>query len=254
MRGVAPRQSRVGAADRARRPRRRLGPDRRDRGADALRRRRRSGGVAFSVAPGRARRAFAPRSRRAADRGRLRPRRIGARQARRARTQLFQRRRSRRSLRFARPPRFPRASSRRRCSCAWSRRSFACCRSAPPDGYAFRVDLRLRPDPASTPIAVSLAGAGVYYETLGQNWERAAMIKARAAAGDLELGRRFPRRSRAVHLAQVFRLRGDRRHSRDEAPDPRGARPRARSRSPATTSSSAAAASARSNSSSRRSN
>ncbi|MGD1016283.1 MAG: bifunctional [glutamine synthetase] adenylyltransferase/[glutamine synthetase]-adenylyl-L-tyrosine phosphorylase [Roseiarcus sp.] len=59
------------------------------------------------------------------------------------------------------------------------------------DGYAFRVDLRLRPDPGSTPIAVSLAGAGVYYETLGQNWERAAMIKARAAAGDVELGRRF---------------------------------------------------------------
>jgi glutamate-ammonia-ligase adenylyltransferase len=59
------------------------------------------------------------------------------------------------------------------------------------DGYAFRVDLRLRPDPGSTPIAVSVAGAGVYYETLGQNWERAAMIKARAAAGDLELGRRF---------------------------------------------------------------
>jgi glutamate-ammonia-ligase adenylyltransferase len=59
------------------------------------------------------------------------------------------------------------------------------------DGYVFRVDLRLRPDPAATPIAVSTAGAGAYYETLGQNWERAAMIKARAAAGDLELGRRF---------------------------------------------------------------
>src|SRR5208337_1660214 len=60
-----------------------------------------------------------------------------------------------------------------------------------PDGYVYRVDLRLRPDPAATPIAVSIAGAGAYYETLGQNWERAAMIKARAAAGDLELGRRF---------------------------------------------------------------
>ncbi len=60
-----------------------------------------------------------------------------------------------------------------------------------PDGYVFRVDLRLRPDPAATPIAVSTAAAGAYYETLGQNWERAAMIKARAAAGDLELGRRF---------------------------------------------------------------
>jgi glutamate-ammonia-ligase adenylyltransferase len=60
-----------------------------------------------------------------------------------------------------------------------------------PDGYVFRVDLRLRPDPAATPIALSIASASAYYETLGQNWERAAMIKARPAAGDLDLGRRF---------------------------------------------------------------
>ncbi len=59
------------------------------------------------------------------------------------------------------------------------------------DGYVFRVDLRLRPDPASTPVALSTASAYAYYETLGQNWERAAMIKARPAAGDLDLGRRF---------------------------------------------------------------
>ena len=60
-----------------------------------------------------------------------------------------------------------------------------------PDGYVFRVDLRLRPDPAATPVALSTASAAAYYETLGQNWERAAMIKARPAAGALELGRRF---------------------------------------------------------------
>ena len=59
------------------------------------------------------------------------------------------------------------------------------------DGYVLRVDLRLRPDPASTPIALSTISAYAYYETLGQNWERAALIKARPAAGDLELGRRF---------------------------------------------------------------
>ena len=96
-----------------------------------------------------------------------------------------------------------------------------------PDGYVFRVDLRLRPDPASTPIAVSIASAGAYYETLGQNWERAAMIKARAGGGRPRTRAAVPRRSRAVHLAQVFRLRRDRRHPRDEAPDSRGARPRA---------------------------
>jgi [glutamine synthetase] adenylyltransferase / [glutamine synthetase]-adenylyl-L-tyrosine phosphorylase len=59
------------------------------------------------------------------------------------------------------------------------------------DGYVLRVDLRLRPDPASTPIALSTSSAYQYYETVGQNWERAALIKARPAAGDLKLGERF---------------------------------------------------------------
>lgn len=59
------------------------------------------------------------------------------------------------------------------------------------DGYVFRVDLRLRPDPGGTPIAVSLPAAEVYYESRGQNWERAAFIKARAVAGDFEAGQRF---------------------------------------------------------------
>ncbi|MEI7806366.1 MAG: bifunctional [glutamine synthetase] adenylyltransferase/[glutamine synthetase]-adenylyl-L-tyrosine phosphorylase [Hyphomicrobiales bacterium] len=52
------------------------------------------------------------------------------------------------------------------------------------NGYVFRTDLRLRPDPASTPIAVSIAAGLTYYESVGQNWERAAMIKARVCAGD----------------------------------------------------------------------
>jgi glutamate-ammonia-ligase adenylyltransferase len=56
------------------------------------------------------------------------------------------------------------------------------------DGYVFRVDLRLRPDPASTQIAISLPAALDYYEHLGQNWERAALIKARICAGDRAAG------------------------------------------------------------------
>ncbi len=56
------------------------------------------------------------------------------------------------------------------------------------DGYVFRTDLRLRPDPASTAIAISTATAVSYYESVGQNWERAAMIKARACAGDIAVG------------------------------------------------------------------
>src|SRR6478609_318076 len=56
------------------------------------------------------------------------------------------------------------------------------------DGYVFRVDLRLRPDPASTQIAVSTEAALNYYSSVGQNWERAALIKARACAGDIAAG------------------------------------------------------------------
>ncbi|MCG6203106.1 bifunctional [glutamine synthetase] adenylyltransferase/[glutamine synthetase]-adenylyl-L-tyrosine phosphorylase [Rhodopseudomonas sp. HC1] len=56
------------------------------------------------------------------------------------------------------------------------------------DGYVFRVDLRLRPDPASTPVALSTVSALNYYEREGRTWERAAMIKARACAGDLVAG------------------------------------------------------------------
>jgi len=56
------------------------------------------------------------------------------------------------------------------------------------DGYVFRSDLRLRPDPGSTPLALSTDAALNYYESFGQNWERAALIKARAAAGDIAAG------------------------------------------------------------------
>jgi glutamate-ammonia-ligase adenylyltransferase len=58
------------------------------------------------------------------------------------------------------------------------------------DGYVFRVDLRLRPDPASTQIAISVPAALDYYEHRGQNWERSAMIKARPCAGDIAAGER----------------------------------------------------------------
>ncbi len=60
-----------------------------------------------------------------------------------------------------------------------------------PDGYVFRVDLRLRPDPGSTQIAVATDAALAYYERVGQTWERAAFIKARACAGDRAAGEAF---------------------------------------------------------------
>ncbi|MCP2670653.1 bifunctional [glutamine synthetase] adenylyltransferase/[glutamine synthetase]-adenylyl-L-tyrosine phosphorylase [Maricaulaceae bacterium EIL42A08] len=59
------------------------------------------------------------------------------------------------------------------------------------DGYVFRVDLRLRPDPSSTPAAVNAEMARNYFEALGQNWERAAYAKARVCAGDRPAGEQF---------------------------------------------------------------
>lgn len=62
------------------------------------------------------------------------------------------------------------------------------------DGYLFRMDLRLRPDPGSTPLAVSVEAAELYYSGLAQNWERAVFIRARPIAGDLDAGERFLQR------------------------------------------------------------
>ncbi len=59
------------------------------------------------------------------------------------------------------------------------------------EGYVFRTDLRLRPDASVTPVAISMETAERYYESFGRTWERAAYIKARAAAGDIAAGRRF---------------------------------------------------------------
>lgn len=59
------------------------------------------------------------------------------------------------------------------------------------EGYVFRVDLRLRPSPEATPVALPVDGAISYYESSAEAWERAAFIRARAAAGDVALGERF---------------------------------------------------------------
>jgi [glutamine synthetase] adenylyltransferase / [glutamine synthetase]-adenylyl-L-tyrosine phosphorylase len=59
------------------------------------------------------------------------------------------------------------------------------------EGYVFRTDLRLRPDPSVTPVCLSMEAAERYYESLGRTWERAAYIKARPCAGDIAAGDRF---------------------------------------------------------------
>ncbi|MCP5085492.1 MAG: bifunctional [glutamine synthetase] adenylyltransferase/[glutamine synthetase]-adenylyl-L-tyrosine phosphorylase [Rhodobacteraceae bacterium] len=62
------------------------------------------------------------------------------------------------------------------------------------DGYVFRTDLRLRPNPSVTPVCVPMDAAEHYYESEGRTWERAAFIKARACAGDIAGGERFLKR------------------------------------------------------------
>ncbi|UYV38860.1 glutamine-synthetase adenylyltransferase [Rhodobacteraceae bacterium D3-12] len=59
------------------------------------------------------------------------------------------------------------------------------------EGYVFRTDLRLRPDPAVTPVCMAMEAAERYYESLGRTWERAAYIKARPCAGDIAAGDGF---------------------------------------------------------------
>lgn len=59
------------------------------------------------------------------------------------------------------------------------------------EGYFYRVDLRLRPMGKRGNVAYSLGQSAQYYESLGETFERFALIKARPIAGDLELGQRF---------------------------------------------------------------
>lgn len=60
-----------------------------------------------------------------------------------------------------------------------------------PDGYVFRVDMRLRPHGRLSPLSSSLDSTVYYYSDYAQAWERQALIKARPVAGDMALGERF---------------------------------------------------------------
>ncbi len=84
-----------------------------------------------------------------------------------------------------------RAAEAQKIAVRFAERLFEIIHRRTSDGYVFRVDYRLRPDPSSTPIAVSTRAALEYYETRGQNWERAAYIKARPVAGDILAANRF---------------------------------------------------------------
>jgi glutamate-ammonia-ligase adenylyltransferase len=66
------------------------------------------------------------------------------------------------------------------------------------EGYAFRVDLRLRPEGRMGPVVLSLEGYRRYYAERAELWERQALIKARIAAGDAGVGARFMQLARGV--------------------------------------------------------
>ena len=72
------------------------------------------------------------------------------------------------------------------------------------DGYVARVDLRLRPSPEVTPIALSVNAAISHYESSAMPWERAAFIRGRAAAGDTAFGQHFSYATPAVAWLECF--------------------------------------------------
>jgi glutamate-ammonia-ligase adenylyltransferase len=89
------------------------------------------------------------------------------------------------------------------------------------DGYVFRVDLRLRPSPEATALALPIDAAIGYYEASALPWERAAFIRARAVAGDRALGEHFLTGirpfiwRRALDFGAVAEIRGISRRIRD---------------------------------------
>ncbi len=60
-----------------------------------------------------------------------------------------------------------------------------------PEGFLYRIDMRLRPHGATGPLAPTIDSLVSYYESWGEPWERQALIKARFIAGSPEVGRRI---------------------------------------------------------------
>ena len=140
-------------------------------------------------------------------------------QARRRRAELLVRRRSRvplsrRGASRGRRPWKPRPTTSGSASCSSSLLD-----QRTEDGFAYRVDMRLRPFGASGPLAVGLAAFEAYLVEHGRDWERYAYVKARLLTGRAVRARRFRLRPDAVRLPPLPRLRRVRRAAADEAAD-----------------------------------
>lgn len=73
----------------------------------------------------------------------------------------------------------------------YARRVVALLSANTAEGYALRVDLRLRPASEISPLAVPVGTALTHYQGQALAWERAAFTRARAAAGDIAAGEAF---------------------------------------------------------------
>ena len=65
------------------------------------------------------------------------------------------------------------------------------CERSTPEGSIFPVDPNLRPEGRQGPLVRTLASHLAYYDRWAKTWEFQALLKARAAAGDLDLGERY---------------------------------------------------------------
>lgn len=73
------------------------------------------------------------------------------------------------------------------------------------EGQLYRTDLRLRPDGAAGPLAISRQAALNYYEQRGADWERQMLLRARVCAGDADTGRSFLRELYPFIFPRTFR-------------------------------------------------
>ncbi len=76
-----------------------------------------------------------------------------------------------------------------------------------PDGYVFRVDMRLRPYGESGPLVMSFAMLEEYFISQGREWERYAWIKGRAIAGSAcRKGGDYRTNSTTVRVSEISGL------------------------------------------------
>jgi glutamate-ammonia-ligase adenylyltransferase len=70
-------------------------------------------------------------------------------------------------------------------------KTIACLTAMTREGFAYRVDTRLRPTGSKGPLVQSIAAFRNYYSTSAETWERQALVNSRFVAGDRGVGHEF---------------------------------------------------------------